>query len=177
MTCISASNIIISLADQFTSMERHSIGKYATVQSGKTIDFYANPDMIYFRVTLTTSQASCKPVNSGQWVKKLQKQKNDAECLNVDLDFSGGRYCASLRLSLGKRGILEVVIFILKSVSFLVAFSYKNSFWLVQAAVFTSYILKNDSGYPLFFFPPDQKPLSRYKLFKISFNLVMAIYI
>jgi hypothetical protein len=93
--------------------------------------------MIYFRVTLTTSQASCKPVNSGQWVKKLQKQKNDAQCLDVDLDFSGGKYCASLRLSLGKRGILE-------------------------AAVFTSYILKNDSDCTLFFFPPDQKPLSRY---------------
>jgi len=91
-------------------MERHSIGKHATIQSGKTIDFYVNPDMIYFRVTLTTSQASCKPVNSGQWVKKLQKQKNDAQCLDVDLDFSGGKYCASLRLSLGKRGILEVVI-------------------------------------------------------------------
>lgn len=74
------------------------------------MDFYANPDMIYFRVTLTTSHASCKPVNSGQWVKKLQKQKNNAECLDVDLDFSGGKYCASLRLSLGKRGILEVVI-------------------------------------------------------------------
>lgn len=102
--------IFFSLADQFTSMERHNIGKHATVQSGKTMDFYANPDMIYFRVTLTNSHASCKPVNSGQWVKKLQKQKNNAECLDVDLDFSGGKYCASLRLSLGKRGILEVVI-------------------------------------------------------------------
>ncbi|XP_010515400.1 PREDICTED: uncharacterized protein LOC104791262 [Camelina sativa] len=135
--------IFLTETDQFTSMERHNIGKHATVQSGKTMDFYANPDMIYFRVTLTTSQASCKPVNSGQWVKKLQKQKNNAECLDVDLDFSGGKYCASLRLSLGKRGILE-------------------------AAVFTSYILKNDSECTLFFFPPDQKPLSREDMEKLD---------
>lgn len=110
VTYISASNIIVSLADQFTTMERHSIGKHARVQSGKTMDFYANPEMIYFRVTLTSSQTSCKPVNSGQWVKKLQKQKNDAESLDVGLDFAGGKYWASLRLSLGKRGILEVMI-------------------------------------------------------------------
>ncbi|CAE6075717.1 unnamed protein product [Arabidopsis arenosa] len=135
--------IFLTETDQYTSMERHSIGKHATLQSGKTIDFYVNPDMIYFRVTLTTSQASCKPVNSGQWVKKLQKQKNDARCLDVDLDFSGGKYCASLRLSLGKRGILE-------------------------AAVFTSYILKNDSDCTLFFFPPDQKPLSREDMEKVD---------
>lgn len=91
-------------------MEKHSIGKHATVQSGKTMDFYANPDMIYFRVTLTATQTNCKPVNSGQWVKKLQKQKNDAESLDVGLDFAGGKYSASLRLSLGKRGVLEVMI-------------------------------------------------------------------
>ncbi|KAG7565151.1 Vacuolar protein sorting-associated protein 13 C-terminal [Arabidopsis suecica] len=138
--------ISLTETDQYTSMERHSIGKHATLQSGKTIDFYVNPDMIYFRVTLTTSQASCKPVNSGQWVKKLQKQKNDARCLDVDLDFSGGKYCASLRLSLGKRGILE-------------------------AAIFTSYILKNDSDCTLFFFPPDQKPLSREDMEKVDHNV------
>ncbi|EFH54003.1 hypothetical protein ARALYDRAFT_485391 [Arabidopsis lyrata subsp. lyrata] len=135
--------IFLTETDQYTLMDRHSIGKHATLQSGKTIDFYVNPDMIYFRVTLTTSQASCKPVNSGQWVKKLQKQKNDAQCLDVDLDFSGGKYCASLRLSLGKRGILE-------------------------AAVFTSYILKNDSDCTLFFFPPNQKPLSREDIEKVD---------
>ncbi|KAL0689230.1 hypothetical protein Bca4012_088908 [Brassica carinata] len=142
-TYISASNIAILLADQLTSMEKHSIGKHATVQSGKTMDFYANPDMIYFRVTLTATQTSCKPVNSGQWVKKLQKQKNDAESLDVGLDFAGGKYFASLRLSLGKRGVLE-------------------------AAVFTPYILKNDSDCTLFFYPPDQKPLSGEDLEKLD---------
>ncbi|ESQ46725.1 hypothetical protein EUTSA_v10027614mg [Eutrema salsugineum] len=136
--------IILTETDQFTSMERHSIGKHATIQSGKTMDFYANPEMIYFRVTLTASRTSCKPVNSGQWVKKLQKQKNDAESLDVGLDFADGKYCASLRLSLGKRGILE-------------------------AAVFTSYILKNDSDCTLFFYPPGQKPLSREDLEKLGY--------
>ncbi|KAL0876286.1 hypothetical protein Bca101_025991 [Brassica carinata] len=139
----SEASIFLTETDQSTSMEKHSIGKHATVQSGKTMDFYANPDMIYFRVTLTATQTSCKPVNSGQWVKKLQKQKNDAECLDVGLDFAGGKYSASLRLSLGKRGILE-------------------------AAVFTSYILKNDSDCTLFFYPPDQKPLSREDLEKLD---------
>ncbi|CAH8305702.1 unnamed protein product [Eruca vesicaria subsp. sativa] len=135
--------IFLTETDQLTSMEKHSIGKHATVQSGKTMDFYANPDMIYFRVTLTATQTSCKPVNSGQWVKKLQKQKDDAESLDVGLDFAGGRYSASLRLSLGKRGILE-------------------------AAVFTPYILKNDSDCTLFFYPPDQKPPSREDLGKLD---------
>ncbi|CAN7110576.1 unnamed protein product [Brassica rapa subsp. narinosa] len=135
--------IFLTETDQLTSMEKHSIGKHATVQSGKTMDFYANPDMIYFRVTLTATQTSCKPVNSGQWVKKLQKQKNDAESLDVGLDFAGGKYSASLRLSLGKRGVLE-------------------------AAVFTPYILKNDSDCTLFFYPPDQKPLSGEDLEKLD---------
>jgi hypothetical protein len=53
---------------------------------------------------------SCKPVNSGDWVKKLLKNKNKVQFLDIDLEFGGGKYFASLRLSRGYRGILEVVM-------------------------------------------------------------------
>ncbi len=48
-------------------------------------------------------------MNSGDWVKKLLKQKSVVHSLDIDLDFGGGKYFASLRLSRGDRGILEVL--------------------------------------------------------------------
>lgn len=74
------------------------------------VEFYANPSIIYFTITLTAHESSCKPVNSSDWVKKLLKQKSDAPCVDIDLDFGGGKYFASLRLSRGSRGTLEVVM-------------------------------------------------------------------
>ncbi|CAN1225139.1 hypothetical protein LINGRAPRIM_LOCUS954 [Linum grandiflorum] len=115
------------------------IGKQATVPSGSAVNFYANPAMIYFTVTLTAFGSSCKPVNSGDWVKKLRKSKSDVSCLDIDLEFEGGKYFASLRLSRGPRGVLEV-------------------------AVFTPYSLKNETDYSLFFLTPNQKTLSRNEL-------------
>ena len=75
---------------------------------GSTVEFYANPSIIYFTVTLTAYTTSCKPVNSSDWVKKLLKQKSDVPCLDIDLEFGGGKHFASLRLSRGNRGTLEV---------------------------------------------------------------------
>lgn len=75
------------------------------------MDFYVNPSIIYFTVTLTTFSSSCKPVNSTDWVKKLQKQKSEVHYLDIDLDFAGGKYFASLRLSRGHKGILEVLCY------------------------------------------------------------------
>lgn len=49
-------------------------------------------------------------MNSGDWVKKLLKNKNKVQFLDIDLEFGGGKYFASLRLSRGYRGILEVVM-------------------------------------------------------------------
>lgn len=49
-------------------------------------------------------------MNSSDWVKKLSKQRGAIHCLDIDLDFGGGKYFASLRLSRGDRGILEVVM-------------------------------------------------------------------
>lgn len=85
------------------------MGKQATIPCGSSAYLYANPAIIYFTVTLTAFNSKCKPVNSGDWVKKLQKQKADVHYLDIELDFGGGRYFASLRLSRGERGILEVV--------------------------------------------------------------------
>ena len=87
-----------------------NIGKQATIPYGSTVDFYANPDVIYFTVTLTGSNSSSKLVNSGDCVKKLLKQKNDAQHLDINLDFDGGKFFATLRLYRGKRGTLEVIM-------------------------------------------------------------------
>lgn len=98
-------------ADQCTSAGSDNIGNQATIQCGSTADFYANPTIIYFTVTITAYGSSCKPVNSTDWVKKLNKQKNDVHHLDIDLNFAGGKYFACLRLSRGLRGVLEVIIF------------------------------------------------------------------
>ncbi|KAI7985421.1 hypothetical protein LOK49_LG14G01474, partial [Camellia lanceoleosa] len=122
-------------SDPSAAIGCENIGNQATIPCGSTIDLYANPTTINFIVTITAFNSSFTPVNSGDWVKKLQKQKNDVHYLDIDLDFGGGKYFASLRLSRGHRGILEV-------------------------AIFTSYTLKNDTDFPLLCFPPNQKPLS-----------------
>lgn len=74
------------------------------------MDFYVNPAVMFFSVTLTAFKSSCKPVNTSDWVKKLLKNKNGMRSLDTDLDFGAGKYFASLRLSRGRRGVLEVVI-------------------------------------------------------------------
>ncbi|XVE87220.1 hypothetical protein DITRI_Ditri18aG0098600 [Diplodiscus trichospermus] len=109
-----------------------NIGKEATLPCGSTADFYANPAVMYFFVTLTAFSSTCKPVNSGEWVKKLPKHTNGVRYLDVDLEFGGGKYFASLRLSRGHKGILE-------------------------ATVYTPYALKNDTDFSLFFLASGQK--------------------
>ncbi|KAJ6288558.1 hypothetical protein OIU76_024527 [Salix suchowensis] len=118
-----------------TTVGSDSFGKQAAIPCGSTVDFYANPAILYFTVTLTAFSMSCKPVNSGDWVKKLLKKKNKVHFLDIDLEFGGGKYFATLRLSRGHRGILEV-------------------------SIFTQYSLKNDTEFSLFMFAPHQKPLS-----------------
>ena len=60
-------------------------------------------------VTLTAFHSSCKPVNSGDWVKRLLKSRKTVPYVDIDLDFGGGKYFASLRLCRGHRGVLEVI--------------------------------------------------------------------
>ncbi|CAI0553988.1 unnamed protein product [Linum tenue] len=138
--------VLLTETDVYTSISSVNIGKQATVSSGSTVDFYANPAIIYFTVTLAAFGSTSKPVNSGDWVKKLRKNKTDVPCLDIDLDFGGGKYFASLRLSRGPRGVLE-------------------------AAIFTPYSLKNETEFSLFFFAPNQKTLSRSELETSASNI------
>ncbi|PIA55552.1 hypothetical protein AQUCO_00700091v1 [Aquilegia coerulea] len=123
-----------------------NIGKQATISCGSSANLYVNPAMIYFTVTLTEFNSSCKAVNSGDWVKKLQKKRSDLNYLDIDLDFGGGKYFASLRLSRSDRGVLE-------------------------AAIFTSYVLQNDCELSLLCFASSQKPLSRLEIEKFGSSL------
>lgn len=80
----------------------------ATIPSGSSVNLYANPAAIYFIVTLTSFGTSCKPINSSDSARRLQKRKTKVHFLDIDLDFGNGKYFALLRLSRGLRGILEV---------------------------------------------------------------------
>ncbi|KAL8044377.1 hypothetical protein ABFX02_08G042900 [Erythranthe guttata] len=130
--------IHVSLTDKDpdSSVDSDNTWNEATISCGSAANFYVNPATIYFVVTLTSFGSSCKPVNSHDWVRKLQKQKDEISHLDIELDFGGGKYFAMLRLSRGQRGTLE-------------------------AGIFTSYALQNDTNASLFCFPTNQKPLSR----------------
>ncbi|KAL3346536.1 hypothetical protein AABB24_025135 [Solanum stoloniferum] len=109
----------------------------ATIHSGSAVNLYANPAAIYFTVTLTSFGTSCKPINSSDSASRLQKHKTKVQFLDIELDFDNGKYFALLRLSRGLRGILE-------------------------AAVFTSYTLENNTEFSLFCFPANHKLVSRH---------------
>ncbi|KAL8476053.1 hypothetical protein ACS0TY_028647 [Phlomoides rotata] len=132
------SEIHVSLTDKepHSSIDNNNTWSQATIACGSAANFYANPDTIYFVVTLTSFGSSCKPVNSRDWVRKLEKRKGDISQMDIELDFGGGKYFAMLRLSRGARGTLEV-------------------------GIFTSYALQNGTDTPLFCFSANQKPLSR----------------
>ncbi|XP_022751328.1 uncharacterized protein LOC111300016 isoform X3 [Durio zibethinus] len=131
-------HVLLTETNLFAPSGYENIGKEATLPCRSTVDFYANPAVMYFFVTLTAFSSTCKPVNSGEWIKKLLKHKNGVRCLDIDLDFNGGKYFASLRLSRGYKGILE-------------------------ATVYTPYTLKNDTDFSLFF-ASSQKPSFRNEM-------------
>ncbi|XP_062102259.1 uncharacterized protein LOC133812291 isoform X2 [Humulus lupulus] len=130
-------HVLLTEMDPCSCVACDNTENQAKLSPDSSLDFYVNPSIIYFTVTLTALSSSCKPVNSGDWVKKLQKQKSKARYLDIDLDFDGGKYFASLRMSRGHKGILE-------------------------ATVFTSYTLKNDTDVSIYIFPPNRKPLARH---------------
>ncbi|XP_058069198.1 uncharacterized protein LOC131218589 isoform X3 [Magnolia sinica] len=132
--------------DLCTTSDCNHTGKQATIPSGSSAYLFANPSIIYFTVTLTAFNSKCKPVNSGDWVKKLHKQKTNVHYLDIELNFVGGKYFACLRLSCGERGILE-------------------------ATIFTSYTLQNGTDLSLFCYASNQKPLSREDIDKYGLNL------
>ncbi|CAB4317894.1 unnamed protein product [Prunus armeniaca] len=90
-----------------SDQRQESIQPYHVVQWS---NFNANPSIIYFTVTLTAYNSSCRPVNSSDWIKKLQKQKSDVPCLDIDLDFGGGKVFCFLKIVSREQGNIEVVM-------------------------------------------------------------------
>ncbi|KAJ0963386.1 hypothetical protein J5N97_028508 [Dioscorea zingiberensis] len=132
----------LSLASAFSNF-----GKKATIPCGSNAYFYANPAVVYFTVTLIEHSSKCRPVNTGDCIKKFHKQKNEAQYIDIELDFGGGKYFASLRLSCGERGILEVTIF-------------------------THYVLQNNTDLSFFCYASNQKflPWTEIETKKYSSN-------
>ncbi|KAG0467235.1 hypothetical protein HPP92_018815 [Vanilla planifolia] len=112
--------------------EPANIGRQADIPSQSSSFFYANPDNLFFRVTLKEYGYTCKPVNSDAWVKKLDRKRNDAHFIDIELNFRGRAYFAFLRLSCSDRGFLE-------------------------ATIFTTYALHNISELPLLCYDSSQK--------------------
>ncbi|XAR73934.1 hypothetical protein NMG60_11008067 [Bertholletia excelsa] len=138
-------HVLLTDRDPCAAIVSKNIANQATIPCGSTVDFYVNPATIYFLVTLTAYNSSCKPVDTGHSLKKLGKKKNEVHYVDIDLVF-GAKYFASLRLSRGLQGTLE-------------------------ASIFTSYTLKNDTDLSLFCFAPNQKPLSRGEAEKLDFRI------
>lgn len=139
-------HVLLTDVDPCTTAGCGNIGNQATITHGSTTDLYANPATNYFTVTLTASNSSCKPVSSGDCVRKLQKQKKDVAFLDVNLNFGGGKYFAYLRFSRGRRGITEV-------------------------AIYTPYTLRNNTDFSLLCFASNQKPLSRDDVERLGFMI------
>ncbi|KAL4568657.1 hypothetical protein LXL04_024272 [Taraxacum kok-saghyz] len=129
-------HVVLTDKDRCVAQDSENMSKQATIPCGKSVSLYANPEAMFFYVTLTVFGLTCKPVNCGDWAKKLLKQKKDNQNLDMELNFGDGKYFGFLRLSCGHRGILE-------------------------AAVFTPYTLKNNTDFGLFCLAPNQNPLSR----------------
>ncbi|CAA6663054.1 unnamed protein product [Spirodela intermedia] len=112
------------------------IGKNAVIPYGSNAYFYANPSSLYFTITLTALNSKCKPVDTSECVKKLHKQKYEAHFFDIELAFNSGKHSVYLRLSCGDKGVLE-------------------------ATVFSSFTLQNNTELSLFCFTLSQKPLSQ----------------
>lgn len=74
------------------------IGKRAVIPAWANTFFYANPSIIYITMTLVAFSFRSQPVNSREWIKKLNKQKHDVRCLEIELVFVGGKCVAFLQL-------------------------------------------------------------------------------
>ncbi|XP_047048194.1 uncharacterized protein LOC124653172 isoform X1 [Lolium rigidum] len=122
------------------------VGKQATITSGSSAYFYVNPAMFNFSVTLISYGSKSKVANSGDWVKRMQKQTAQAQFLDLELEFGPGKFHSSLRLLRQEKGLLEV-------------------------ALFTRYTLQNASDYSLLCTASDQKSLPASVTGKDNINL------
>ncbi|KAL9241362.1 hypothetical protein vseg_015482 [Gypsophila vaccaria] len=131
----SAVDVLLSETETSSASGLPNINQ-ATIPFGLTVDLYANPAVIFFRISLTMFGSSCKPVNCGQRLKRLNMKKDGIQFLDIDLEFGHGQYFACLRLARSEKGVLEAIIF-------------------------TRYTLRNDTEFPLFCSTPNLKPLTR----------------
>ncbi|KAF7809778.1 putative vacuolar protein sorting-associated protein 13C [Senna tora] len=141
--------VLLSETDQSNSFGNDNIGKHAKISCGSTVDFYANPAVIYFTVTLTASNSSSKPVNSGDCVKLLQ-QNGDARYLDINLDLDGGKFFSTLRL-------------------------YRENRSFIEAVVFTSYAMKNETDFPIYVLATKRRPLSRIELDSLNSSIPLEL--
>ncbi|KAJ4788105.1 hypothetical protein LUZ62_039351 [Rhynchospora pubera] len=141
------SEILVILGDSETDLSTmensRNVGREAVISCGSSSYFYVNPSIIYFSVTLMVNGSKCKPVNSGEWARKLGKQKTEIQYFDMELQFDMGKSSASLRFQRGEKGFLEVV-------------------------VFTKYTLRNSSDFPLLCTPFYPKSLSRFGTVDVS---------
>ncbi|XP_031479491.1 uncharacterized protein LOC116250167 isoform X3 [Nymphaea colorata] len=107
------SEIHVMLSENVEDNNKSSwhIGRRATIACGSSACFYVNPSIIYFTFALTELGLKCKPINSSDMIKKLNRSMSEFHYLDKELDFGGGRLIANLRFSRGDRGTLEVTIF------------------------------------------------------------------
>nr|XP_043638642.1 uncharacterized protein LOC122609764 isoform X2 [Erigeron canadensis] len=129
-------HVVLSDKDRYFPQDPGNTSKQATIPRGSSVNLYANPEAMFFTVTLTEFGLSCNPVNCGDWAIKLLKKKKDNQNLDMELNFGDGRYFGSLRLSCARMGILE-------------------------AAIFTPYTLRNNNDFGLYCLASNHNPLSR----------------
>ncbi|CAN6447187.1 unnamed protein product [Victoria cruziana] len=107
------SEIHVTLSETVEDSNKSSshIGRQAVITSGSSACFYVNPSIIYFTFALTEFGLKCKPLNSSEIIKKLNRSMSEFHHLDKELDFGGGKFIANLRFSRGDRGTLEITIF------------------------------------------------------------------
>ncbi|GJW00636.1 vacuolar protein sorting-associated protein 13 domain-containing protein [Tanacetum coccineum] len=104
-------HVLLTDKDHYFPQDGEDMRKQATISCRSSVNLYANPEEMFFTVTLTAFGVGCKPVNCGDWVKMLLRKKKDDRNLDMKLNFGDGKFFGCLRLSCGHRGILEAAIF------------------------------------------------------------------
>nr|GEW29863.1 probable LRR receptor-like serine/threonine-protein kinase RPK1 [Tanacetum cinerariifolium] len=128
--CLSDFGLARLLGDFDTHVTTGVVGTFGYVASEYCITSHAseNVDVYSYGVTflelisdkraLDSSFSShenrrsrgCKPVNCGDYAKKLLQKKKDDRNLDMELNFGDGKFFGCLRISCGHRGILEAMI-------------------------------------------------------------------
>lgn len=68
-------HVVLTDKDRCLPQDSENMSKQAIIPCGSSVTLYANPEAMFFNVTLTSFGLTCKPVNCGDWAKKLLKWK------------------------------------------------------------------------------------------------------